>query len=114
LNRIAILAVSNALLLRSRRRMFRIKMNSSSKIPKTRRNLRALFALALLLTLPLSGVGGSMLVVTYLRPNFTLTLSGWEYGQVLLFSSLANLFVYVLIFFQVRRLVWGTEDKNPA
>jgi len=94
--------------------MFRSDMNPSPKILKARRNLRALFVLAILLTLPLSGVGGYFLFVGNSHPDVTLTLPAWEYGEVLMFSGLLNLFVYVLIFVQVRGLIWETRDENAA
>jgi hypothetical protein len=86
-------------------------MNSSSQISNARRNLRALFVLALLLTLLLSVCGGYMLIVGHSHPAVTLTLPTWEYGQFLLLYGLTNLFVYACIFLQVRGLTRAASNE---
>jgi hypothetical protein len=89
-------------------------MNSSPHIHKARRNLKALFGLAFLLTLLMSASGGYVLVADHSHPDVTFTMPAWEYGQFLLLAGLVNLFVYACIFIQVRRLVRGVSYDNAA
>ena len=89
-------------------------MNSSPHIQKARRNLKALFILAFLLTLMMSVSGGYVLAAGHSHPDVTFTMPAWEYGQFLLLAGLVNLFVYACIFIQVRRLVRGVSYDNAA
>jgi hypothetical protein len=89
-------------------------MKSSPHIYKARRNLNALFVLAFLLTLLMSACGGYMLIRGNSRLDVKLTMPAWEYGQFLLMLGLVNLFVYVSLCFQVRRLIRGIGHDNAA
>jgi hypothetical protein len=90
------------------------QMNSAPQIGKAGRNLKALFALALLLTLLVSVCGGFMSVAGNPHPDRTLTLPVWESGQFLLHLGLTNLIVYACIFLQVRVLICGARVENSA
>jgi hypothetical protein len=89
-------------------------MNSSPHIHKARRNLKALFILAFLLTLMMSASGGYVLAAGHSHPDVTFTMPVWEYGQFLLLAGLVNLFVYACIFIQVRRLVRGVSYDHAT
>lgn len=63
-------------------------MNLSSSLRSTSRNLRALFILAFLVTLPWVVVGAGLLVACHRRPDMTKPL--WEYGQMMLIFASCN------------------------
>ena len=77
---------------------------------KTKRNLRALFILGFLIALVPSIGGGLILALGYSRPSVTQPI--WKFGQYVMLLGLANLFVYLCVFFQVRKLMNGVGDKR--
>ena len=85
-------------------------MYSPPETTKTRRNLRALFAVGFVLTLVASIGGGFILALGYSRAGVTQPM--WKFGQYIMLLGLANLFVYLCIFFQVRRLMSGVSDDR--
>jgi len=79
-------------------------MNETDRIPKARRNLRALFVLGFALTILPSISGGVLCYLGYTRsPGAEFPL--WKAGQMVMLFGLTNLFVYTLLLGQVRRLV---------
>ena len=78
-------------------------MTAEMKV-RVKKNLRALFVLGLALTL-LATVGGAViLTLGYSRaPNAAQPV--WKFGQWIMLFGLANLFVYVCIFLQIRGLM---------
>lgn len=81
---------------------------NSPQTTKTRRNLRALFALGFIITLVASIGGALILALGYSRANVTQPM--WEFGQYVMLLGLTNLFVYLCILFQVRRLMAVAES----
>ncbi len=79
---------------------------------KTRRNLRALFALGFILTLVASIGGGLILALGYSQPSVAQPM--WKFGQYVMLLGLTNLFIYLCILFQVRRLMSGVSDDHTA
>ena len=69
---------------------------------KAKKNIRALFVLGFILAI-LTGIsGGYIMVFGYLRaPGVTMPV--WEFGKFIMICGLANLFVYVCLFFQIRK-----------
>ncbi len=76
---------------------------NSPQPTQTRRNLRALFALGFIITLVASIGGGLILALSYSRPSIMQPM--WKFGQYVMLMGLTNLFVYLCIFFQVRKLI---------
>jgi hypothetical protein len=76
-----------------------VKMNHPIKMNK---NLRAIFVLGLILALLPSISGGYIFAFGYLRAPGT-TMQVWEFGKFIMICGLANLFVYVCLFFQIRK-----------
>ena len=87
-------------------------MNASPDHSKTRRNLKALFALGLVVTLIPSLSGGLILALGYSHPEVTKPI--WEFGQYAMIIGLINLAVYLALIFQVRRLVRGMKTDPIA
>lgn len=85
---------------------------NSPETTRTRRNLRALFALGFMIALVASVGGGLILAIGYSRASVTQPI--WKFGQYVMLLGLANLFVYLCIFFQVRRLLSGVSDDHAA
>src|SRR5258706_10180730 len=81
-------------------------------VTKTKRNLRALFALGSINTLIASIAGALIFVLWYSSTNVVQPL--WKFGQIVMFLGLGNLFVYICIFYQIRRLTSGTTDDHLA
>jgi hypothetical protein len=79
---------------------------------KTRRNLRALFALGFIITLIASIGGGLILALGYSQPSITQPM--WKFGQYVMLLGLTNLFVYLYIFFQVRKLMRGVGNDHTT
>ena len=79
---------------------------------KTRRNLRTLFALGFIITLIASIGGVLILALGYSQPSITQPM--WKFGQYVMLLGLANLFVYLCIFFQVRKLMRGAGDDHTT
>ena len=79
---------------------------------RTRRNLRALFILGFVLALMGSIGGGIILALGSSHPGVTQPL--WKFGQFVMLFGLANLFVYMCILFQVRRLLNGFRHEDAA
>jgi hypothetical protein len=78
---------------------------------KLKKNIRSLFSLGFILAL-LAGIGGASLFILgwYRAPNVVQPL--WKFGQWMMLSGIINLFVYLCLFFQVRRLMKPNEN-NP-
>jgi len=87
-------------------------MNSLPQFAKTRRNLKALFALGFVLASVASIGGGLILALGYSHASVTQPL--WQFGQYAMLLGLLNLFVYLCIFFQVRRLMSGVGNNQGA
>ena len=87
-------------------------MNTSPQDRRVRSNLRALFVLAFFLSLLMSGSGGFVLAFGWSHQNITFKMPAWQYGQFLLLLGLANVFIYICLFFQVRKLL-GREHPGP-
>ena len=83
---------------------------NSPQTAKTRRSLRALFALGFVITLVASIGGGLILALGFSRASITQPM--WKFGQYVMLLGLINLFVYLCIFFQVRRLMSGVSDDH--
>ena len=81
-------------------------------IMKTRRNLRALFTLGFIITLLASIRGGLTLALGYSQPSITQPM--WQFGQYAMLLGLTNLFIYLCIFFQVRKLMRRIGDDYTA
>ncbi len=74
-------------------------MTSSQNVTK---NIKALFLLGIVLALVPGIFGAYMLAFGYLRsPGSKMPI--WKFGQYTMLLGLANLFVYVCLFFQVRK-----------
>jgi len=77
---------------------------------KTKRNLRALFALGFLIALVASIGGGLILALGYSRPSVTQPI--WKFGQYVMILGLANLVIYLCVFFQVRKMMNGAGNNR--
>ena len=78
---------------------------------RVRRNLKALFVLAFFLSLLMTGSGGFILAFGWSHQDITFKMPAWQYGQFLLLVGLANVFICICIFFQVRKLL-GREHSG--
>ncbi len=78
-------------------------MTELSRLPKAKKNLRALLSLGFVLALVASIGGGFILVIGYFRAP-TYARPFWEFGQWMLMHGVCTLFVFLCIFFQVRKL----------
>jgi hypothetical protein len=76
------------------------EMNNSQNVGK---NIRALFALGYILALLPAIGGGFIMAFGYLRAPGA-SMPTWEFGKYIMISGLVNLFVYICIFFQVRKV----------
>ena len=85
---------------------------NSPQPTKTRRNLRALFALGFITGLIASIGGGLILALSYAQANITQPM--WRFGQYVMLLGLINLFIYLCIFFQVHRLMSGVSDDRAS
>jgi len=79
-------------------------------LTKTKRNVRSLFILGIVMTLLSSIGGGLILVLAYSQPNITQPL--WKPGQFMMLQGLLNLVIYLALFFQVRILTKATGAKE--
>ena len=79
---------------------------------KARRNLRALVILGFVLGLVASIGGAVILIAGWQAPNVTQPL--WQFGQYVMLLGLCNLFVYIGIFFQARRILTGLTDGHES
>jgi hypothetical protein len=84
-----------------------MKATQPSKIT---RNIKALLTLGFTVTLVASVGGGFMLVFGYSRASVTQPM--WKFGQHLMILGLTNLFIYLCIFFQLRKLSSEVSDHR--
>jgi hypothetical protein len=89
-------------------------MISLAQIRKAKRNFRATFLLGFILALMPSIAGGIVLFVGHSRPDVMFSMPAWQYGQFIMLFGLLNLFVYVCLFIQVRKLIRGITDEAAA
>ena len=90
-------------------------MKSLSETQKVKRNLKMIFLLAFLIAVLASVSGGYVLIAGYGHPDVAFTMPAWEYGQFIMLFGLVNLFIYLCICFQVRKLFRGDGDvKNDS
>ena len=80
---------------------------NQTETTRTRRNLRALFALGFVMTLVVSIGGGLILALGYSQASVTQPI--WKFGQYVLILGLLNLAVYLGLWWQARTLLKQME-----
>lgn len=78
-------------------------MSNLVPISKLRRNLRALFVLAFVVSVVAAGGGGCLLALSYSQPSVSQPL--WKFGQYVLILGALNLTVCLGLWWQVRALL---------